>query len=156
MVRTVTVARVASFLIVVIALMALASAGPSQAQLSSPAAATPPALDFEVFRTSVQPIFLNKRKGLARCYVCHSQGTSFRLQPLTAGSTSWNEEASRRNLEAVQRLVVAGNPQASRLLTMPLAADAGGIAFHPGGKHWTSQNDPEWQTVAAWIRGGKP
>jgi len=36
-----------------------------------------------------------------------------------------------------------------------LAAEAGGVAFHPGGKHWSSQDDPEWQTLAAWIRGAK-
>jgi len=117
--------------------------------------AAPPPLDFEVFRTRVQPIFLNKRKGLARCYVCHSQGTSFRLQPLTSGRSFWDEAESRRNFEAVRRLVVAGNPQASRLLTMPLAADAGGVAFHPGGRHWSSQDDPEWQIIASWLRGGK-
>jgi hypothetical protein len=112
-------------------------------------------LDFEVFKTRVQPVFLQKRKGLARCYVCHSQGTSFRLQPLAPGGSSWTDDESRRNFEAVQRLVVPGNPQASRLLTMPLAAEAGGVAFHPGGKHWTSQDDPEWQALAAWVRGTK-
>jgi hypothetical protein len=112
-------------------------------------------LDFEVFKTRVQPVFLQKRKGLARCYVCHSQGTPFRLQPLSPGSSSWTDEESRRNFEAAQRLVVPGNPQASRLLTMPLAAEAGGVAFHPGGKHWTSQDDPEWQALAAWVRSAK-
>ena len=112
-------------------------------------------LDFEFFRTRVQPILLKKRKGLARCYVCHSQGTAFRLQPLSSGSASWNETESRRNFEATLPFVVPGNPLASRLLTMPLAAEAGGIAFHPGGKHWSSQNDPEWQTLADWLRGTK-
>ena len=112
-------------------------------------------LDFEVFKMRVQPVFLQKRKGLARCYACHSQGTPFRLQLLSPGSSSWTDEESRRNFEAAQRLVVPGNPQASRLLTMPLAAEAGGVAFHPGGKHWTSQNDPEWQALAAWVRGAK-
>ena len=112
-------------------------------------------LDFEVFKARVQPVFLQKRKGLARCYACHSQGTPFRLQPLPAGSSSWTDEESRLNFEAVRRLVVPGRPQASRLLTMPLAAEAGGVAFHPGGKHWTSQDDPEWQALAAWVRGAK-
>jgi hypothetical protein len=111
-----------------------------------------PALDFEFFRARVQPIFLKKRKGLARCYVCHSQGTAFRLQLLSPGSPSWNETESRRNFEATLPFVVPGNPLASRLLTMPLAAEAGGVAFHPGGKHWSSQDDPEWQTLAAWLR----
>jgi hypothetical protein len=116
------------------------------------ASAAAPALDFEFFRTHVQPIFLKKRKGLARCYVCHSQGTAFRLQRLSPGSPSWNESESRRNFEATLPFVVPGSPLASRLLTMPLAAEAGGVAFHPGGKHWSSQNDPEWQTLAAWLR----
>jgi len=43
----------------------------------------------------------------------------------------------------------------SRLLVHPLAADAGGHHFHNGGKHWLSQTNPEWQTLAAWV-GGKP
>src|SRR5438094_4435507 len=128
--------------------------------LSSPAqtAAQPPpgsALDFEFFKARVQPIFLNKRKGLARCYVCHSQGTPFRLQPLRPGSSSWNDEESRLNFEAARRLVNAANPAQTLLLRMPLAAEAGGIAFHPGGKHWTSIDDPEWQAIAAWARGEK-
>ena len=71
----------------------------------------------------------------------------------SAGSTSWTEEESRRNYEAVQRVVVPGDPQASRLLMVPLATEEGGDPFHPGGKHWTSRADPEWQQLAAWVRG---
>lgn len=113
---------------------------------------TATSLDFEAFRTRVQPILLNRRKGHARCYACHAQGTPFRLQPLAPGSSSWSEEESRRNFEAVQRVVVPGAPLRSRLLTMPLAAEAGGTDFHPGGKHWASQDDPEWQLLADWVR----
>jgi len=128
--------------------------------LASPAqtAAQPPpgsALDFEFFKARVQPIFLHKRKGLARCYVCHSQGTPFRLQTLAPGAASWTEEESRKNFDAARRLVNAANPMMTPLLSMPLAADAGGIAFHPGGKHWTSKDDPEWQTIARWVSGDK-
>src|SRR2546422_4271416 len=128
--------------------------------LSSPAQ-TPappppgPALDFEFFKARVQPIFLHKRKGLARCYVCHSQGTPFRLQALAPGAASWTDEESRKNFDAARRLVNAANPMLTPLLSMPLAADAGGIAFHPGGKHWTSKDDPEWQTIARWVSGEK-
>jgi hypothetical protein len=129
----------------------LSAVGVSHLQQTGTSTAAP-ALDFEFFRARVQPIFLKKRKGLARCYVCHSQGTAFRLQPLSPGSPSWNETESRRNFEATLPFVVPGNPLASRLLTMPLAAEAGGVAFHPGGKHWSSQDDPEWQTLAAWLR----
>jgi hypothetical protein len=106
-----------------------------------------------VFKTQIQPIFLRKVEGLARCYVCHSQGTNFRLQALAQGATTWTEEQSRMNFAAVQRLVVPGDPMTSRLLMMPLATEAGGDPFHPGGKHWSSQNDPAWQTLAAWVKG---
>jgi len=143
-------------LIIVGVLLHGQAASPSAAALSHPqqtgTSAEAPALDFDFFRTRVQPIFLKKRKGLARCYVCHSQGTAFRLQSLSPGSSSWNETESRRNFEATLPFVVPGNPLASRLLTMPLVAEAGGVAFHPGGKHWSSQDDPEWQTLAAWLR----
>jgi hypothetical protein len=116
----------------------------------------PPAsgsLDFETFKSRVEPIFLAKHKGYARCYVCHSQGTTFRLQRLAPGATSWTEDESRKNLEAVRRLVAPGNPAGSRLLLMPLSADAGGVAFHPGGKRWVTRDDPEWRTIAGWIAG---
>ncbi len=109
-------------------------------------------LDFEFFKTRVQPIFLARREGHAPCYACHSQGTTMRLQPLSPGSTSWSEEESRRNFEAVMKMVVPGQPLKSQLLMHPLETDAGGSIFHNGGKHWKSQDNPEWQTLAAWVR----
>ena len=112
-------------------------------------------LDFEFFKTRVQPVFLAKRPGHARCYVCHSTATSFRLQRLSPGAKTWNDEQSRRNFEAVQREVVPGKPLASPLLLHPLAPEAGGDEFHSGGKHWDSQNNPEWQAMAEWVRGRK-
>ena len=116
---------------------------------------TPP-LDFEFFKTRVQPIFLLKRPGHARCYVCHSTGTTFRLERLSPGAASWNDEQSRRNFDSVRRLVVPGDPLGSRLLTHPLSPEGGGDPFHSGGKHWDSQSAPEWQTMAEWVRGKKP
>jgi|SRR5580700_6367799 hypothetical protein len=119
-----------------------------QAGSSTPA----PALDYAYFKERVQPIFLKKRPGHARCIVCHDNGTP-RLQALSPGATTWNEEQSRKNFEAWQIAVVPGNPLASPLLIHPLAAEAGGDHFHAGGKHWKSQQDPEWQILAAWVRG---
>ena len=52
----------------------------------------------------------------------------------------------------MRRVVAAGNAK-SKLLMHPLAEKAGGDFFHNGGKHWTSQNDPEWQTLKAWVMG---
>jgi hypothetical protein len=69
------------------------------------------------------------------------------------GAKDWNEEQSRKNFAVVSSLVVPGEPTASRLLMHPLARDAGGDPFHGGGKHWSAQSDPEWQTLAAWVRG---
>jgi hypothetical protein len=112
----------------------------------------PSALDYETFKTRVQPIFLAKRPGHARCVSCHSSGTPLRLQPLPPGRTMWNEEESRKNFEAVKRVVVPGSMK-SMLLIHPLAEQAGGDFFHNGGKHWNSQDDPEWQILKAWVVG---
>src|SRR5438309_4863414 len=112
-------------------------------------------LDYEVFKTKVQPIFLAKRAGHARCVTCHSGGTAFRLQPLAPGATTWSEDESRKNFDAVRRVAAPGNLK-SRILVHPLAEAAGGDFFHNGGKHWQSQNDPEWQTLKAWILGQPP
>ena len=134
-------------------LMLLAIAATAAFAQAPPASGGASSLDFQFFRTRVQPIFLAKRPGHARCYVCHSTGTAFRLQRLSPGATTWNDEQSRRNFEAAQREVVSGDPQASRLLMHPLETEAGGDSFHGGGKHWDSQNDPEWQALAEWVCG---
>ncbi len=109
-------------------------------------------LDFETYKTKVQPLLLEKRAGHARCYVCHSTGTAFRLQRLPEGRSAYTDEETRKNFEMASRFVVPGVPTRSRLLTMPLAHEAGGTEFHPGGKHWESQNDAEWKTLAEWVK----
>jgi hypothetical protein len=106
-------------------------------------------LDYEYFKTKVQPIFLAKRPGHARCVSCHASGTPLRLQPLAKGSATWSEEDSRKNFEAVAR--VAAGSLRSMLLRHALAEQAGGDFYHSGGKHWDSQNDPEWQILKAWV-----
>ena len=122
----------------------------SGAAAQTPASA--PALDFEFFKTRVQPILLAERPGHARCIACHGSGTPLRLQPLAAGRTTWTDEESRKNFDAVRRLVVPGSAT-SRLLMHPLAESAGGDFYHNGGKHWSSQNDAEWLTIKAWVMG---
>jgi uncharacterized protein (TIGR02246 family) len=117
-----------------------------------PAAASG-ALDYEYFKTKVQPIFVAKRAGHARCIACHGSGTPLRLQPLAPGATTWNDEDARKNFEAVRRVVVPGSVTKSRLLVHPLTEEAGGDFYHSGGKHWSSQNDDEWRTLKAWVLG---
>ena len=102
----------------------------------------------------MQPIFLAKRSGHARCVTCHTH-RSPPLQELHAGATSWDNEQSRANFETWKLFVAPGKPLESRALLHPLAEEAGGDPFHAGGKHWDSQADPEWQTLAAWVRGQK-
>jgi YVTN family beta-propeller protein len=136
-------------LLLVAAVGLLVSAFPARA----PQAASSPSLDFEFFRIRVQPVFTTKRPGNARCVTCHAFGTTMRLQPLAPGSATWTEEQSRKNFDVIRLRVVPGDPAASRLLLHPLAESAGGDPHHDGGKHWTSKDDPEWQTLAAWVRG---
>jgi YVTN family beta-propeller protein len=130
----------------------------SAAQAPATPAAT--ALDYEFFKTRVQPIFLTKRPGHARCYACHALGAgegnapaAMRLQILSPGSTMWDDEQSRKNFEMVRTKVVPGNPRASRLLVHPLRHQAGGDESHGGGAQFSSANEPGWQVLAAWVRG---
>jgi hypothetical protein len=134
--------------------LAAATTAP-RAQQGAASGAAPVALDFEVFRTRVQPIFLARREGHARCIACHTTASNMRLQPLPAGSTTWSDEASRKNFDAVRRMVVPGSVK-SRLLVHPLATEAGGDFFHNGGKHFASQNDREWTVLKDWVMGANP
>ena len=113
---------------------------------------TAPALDYSFFKERVQPILLKKRPGHARCVTCHEHGSP-PLPLLEPGATNWSEEQSRKNFAIWKLFVVPGNLMKSALLIHPLAESAGGDRFHAGGKHWKSQSDPEWQILAAWVRG---
>jgi hypothetical protein len=124
------------------------------AQQPTPSSAAAASLDFAFFKDRIQPLFLAKRPGHARCIACHGSGTSLRLQPLPQGR-AWNDEESRKNFEAVQRVVVPGNVK-SRLLVHALEEQAGGDFYHSGGKHWSSQNDAEWRILRAWVLGDTP
>ena len=131
---------------------ALLAPQPAPQQSAAPSAPSP-SLDYVTFRDRVQPVLTSPRKGNARCIACHSRGggNSY-LEGLLPGSTAYNEEQSRRNYARVVRLVVPGDPLKSPLLVNPLAEEAGGSHWHGGGKHWRSQTDPEWQTLAAWVK----
>jgi hypothetical protein len=114
-----------------------------------------PTLDYEFFKSKVEPIFLTKRAGHTRCVVCHSEGNNnFKLERLVAGTTAWTEEQSRRNFETVSRLVVPGKPESSLLLMYPLAPEAGGGAYHSGGRQFENKDDPDWKAMARWASGG--
>ena len=113
-----------------------------------------PTLDYGYYKSRVEPIFLAKKDGHTRCVVCHSDSNNnFHLEKLAPGATAWTEEQSRRNFEMVAKLVNPGDPDTSRLLLHPLAAEGGGDVFHSGGRQFLSKQDPDWRTLAAWVNG---
>lgn len=114
-------------------------------------------LDFETYRTKVEPIFLKKRPTHARCIVCHEGNrTAFRLEALAEGQTSFTPEQSKKNYDSITRLVInKQNPEQSALLKHPLAEDAGGDDFHSGGRQFASKDDPDWKILADWVRTAK-
>jgi hypothetical protein len=112
-------------------------------------------LDYAFFKNRVQPIFLTKREGRTRCYVCHSNNNvAFHLVPLSPGATSWNEEQSRRNFLMIEQVAQAGNLE-SPILKHPLDEKAGGDPHHGGGQQFMSQQDPAWQTLRDFVMGQK-
>jgi hypothetical protein len=123
---------------------------------AAPAYAAEQQLDYEFFKSQVEPVFLKKRDDHVRCYVCHSDSNNaFKLEKLSPGSTFWTEQQSRKNFEVVSHLVVPGNTDSSLLLTRPLAPQAGGHAYHSGGRQFADRNDPEWKILAQWVNGAK-
>jgi hypothetical protein len=130
----------------------LAAAALNAVSVSEVASQAKPALDFEVFKAKVEPIFLERREGHVRCYVCHSEGNNaLHLEKLSDGATFWNDEQSRKNFAAASSLVMPNDPAASRLLIHPLAPEAGGDLFHSGGRQFESKDDPDWRILAQWA-----
>lgn len=134
----------------------------AQAQSQMPDADAKAAqLDYEFFKTRVEPIFLKRRSDEhARCYVCHQMmrhgGGPLSLEMLPPGASFWTEEQSHKNFETVSKLVVPGNPSLSVFLRMPLAPEAGGLAdTHQGGRQFASEDDPDWKNMKAWVMGEK-
>ena len=122
--------------------------------------AAAPSLDYEVFKTRIQPIFLERRSpNHARCYACHEKTKhpgGLSLESLSPGSSSWTEEQSRRNFQAVSKMVVPGNLTRSMFPHHPLAPEAGGDErIHSGGRQFESQDDPDFQAIAEWVLGKK-
>jgi len=155
--------REAKLVLLVAALCSLvAGGGPAEPPRMTPPSAQAAAhstvtgtLDFQFFKTKVEPIFLKERPGHARCYGCHIlPNRGFHLATLEAESTDWIDEQSQRNFQSALDQVEPGEPLSSRLLIHPLAPEAGGDPFHSGGRQFESQHDPDWLTIAAWVRGG--
>ncbi len=126
------------------------------ASLPSGSAVAAPELDFEFFHGCVQRVFLDKREGLMECINCHDAGARGFAQTIREGRDYWSRDEARQNLSLLSRYIEPGHPLRSRFLTHPLAPEGGGDHFHGGGRRWGSQDDPEWQMLAAWVRGESP
>jgi hypothetical protein len=126
------------------------------ALLAPPREARAQALSYEFFKANVQPIFLKRRPGHARCIVCHAgANNAMRLTPLAAGATNFTEEQSKTNFQTLSQIVVPGKPMESHFLLHPLAPQFGGGLYHSGGRQFESTDDPDWKAMAAWVNGAK-
>ena len=84
-----------------------------------------PTLDYEFFKTKVEPIFLKKREGHTRCYVCHEESTNpFRLEKLPAGAAS-----GLRNSRAISQRPSARQGAAQTWLFPLPVEQASGLAI---------------------------
>ncbi len=144
----------ASSCTLVAACLSLAAAGSLTQAWSQPASSTAsPSLNYEFFKAKVEPVFLAKRPGHARCVVCHTfNNAPFKVVRLSPGSTTWTEEQSRQNFQLVQKVAQPGF-EGSKLVVHPLAEEAGGDPHHGGGQQFSSKDDPEWLTLKAFVLG---
>jgi hypothetical protein len=112
-------------------------------------------LDYDFYKAKVQPIFLEKRPGHAPCVMCHADANNMlHLEKLPDGQSTWTDEQTRKNFDTVSKIVQsADSPLASKILLHPLAPEAGGDAFHSGGRQFASKNDPDWKLIAQWAQG---
>lgn len=149
------------FLALLMSFMSLGAPGVTRTPAAQSASTPPLSLDFEFFKTRVEPIFLKRRSpDHARCYACHEltkHPSGLRLQSLSPGNSFWTEEQSRLNFETVLKLVVPGDLSSSMFPMHPLAPESGGdsIRVHSGGRQFASQDDPDFHTIADWIGGKK-
>jgi hypothetical protein len=150
--------QVVALFVFVIMGMAFTAAQSAGAPAVQEASTSTQSLDFEFFKTRVEPIFLKSRAGHARCYACHASGTGPQyLVKMSPGSAFWTEDQSRMNFENVSKLVNHDDPMNSRFLIHPLSPMAGGdFTFaHGGGRQFESKDDPDWRTMAEWVSGPK-
>jgi hypothetical protein len=67
-------------------------------------AETPLRLDYEFFKSRVEPIFLTKRHDHARCYACHVESNNaFHLERLSPEAHAWTDPGPTSNPAATSK-----------------------------------------------------
>lgn len=114
-------------------------------------AETGPTLDYGWYLERVAPVVRRL------CGDCHADprrrrevGAHF-LRPLQTRKV--RERHHARNFETISRLIVPGNPAASRYLLKAMGARNGGITH--GGGAVLNPNTPEYGAIVDWITGSK-
>ena len=133
----------------------IALAGALTPAESAPAPNASSGLDYEYFKTKVQPVFLTKRAGHTRCVVCHTHNNApFHLVTLSRREHDLERTAVAPELPADP---AGGDPRQHGEPDRhhPLAEQAGGDPHHGGGQQFESQKDPAWQTLKAFIMGAE-
>ena len=102
-------------------------------------------LDYASFASTVEPILT--AHGCDAGGDCHGGGIrgTLQLSPVTAKDT-------RYDFDQVTLQVTPAAPDASPILTEPLAAAHGGTPHSV--KVFADTTDAEWQTMRAWVRAG--
>ncbi len=116
---------------------------------------TPPKLDYEFFKSRVEPVFLTKRPDHARCYACHVESNNaFHLREAFTRGARLDRRAIAPQL---RNAIDTREPRRSRY--QPAAASpawrpkAAAMCITPADGSSPSKRDPAWRTLAAWVNG---
>ncbi len=103
-------------------------------------------LDFNEFAQSVEPVLM--QHGCDAGSDCHGGGIrgTFELSPANAKDTQFDFDQVSLQVNPVTR-------DSSKILTKPLAINAGGVP-HTGGKVFATVNDSGYVAIHQWIMHG--
>ena len=112
-----------------------------------PSGGTQLSLDFAQFESNVEPVL--SRQGCDAGGDCHGAGIRGSLQLSPSGAKD-----ARFDFDQVVLQVSPTTPDASPILTKPLALTAGGTPH--GYKPFADTTDADYRTIRAWVDSGVP
>jgi hypothetical protein len=102
-------------------------------------------LNFNTFASTVDPILTARGCDNTNCHGGGIRGT-FELSPDSDKDVDLDFSQARLQVNG-------SDPADSPILLKPLATECGGLA-HGGGSFFASPDDPDYQTILAWIEAG--